>query len=191
MRPAPKPKFPLNEIDSQQDSFIVENRVEFSGNGFWSRPGDCESRIGHLLKVHGYAKAIGELEGLDPRTQFILEAAALTHDIGIKPSIEKYGNSSGANQEKEGPLVARPMLEALGYENSDIDRICFLIGHHHTYDNIDGVDYQILIEADFLVNLAHFYKLMPDEFEKYAKLFKTGTGKHFLHTIYPDKEGIL
>ncbi len=31
--------------------------------------------------------------------------------------------------------------------------ICFLIAHHHTYTNVQGEDYQILIEADFLVNL--------------------------------------
>lgn len=41
----------------------------------------------------------------------------------------------------------------MGIENYLIDRICYLIGHHHTYDNIEGLDYQILVEADFLVNL--------------------------------------
>lgn len=33
-------------------------------------------RINHFLKVYGFAKAIGELEGLDERTQEILEIAA-------------------------------------------------------------------------------------------------------------------
>lgn len=28
----------------------------------------------------------------------------------------------------------------------------YLVGHHHTYKDIDGLDYQILVEADFLVN---------------------------------------
>jgi len=28
-----------------------------------------------------------------------------------------------------------------------------LIGNHHTYDKIDGIDFQILVEADFLVNI--------------------------------------
>jgi hypothetical protein len=32
-------------------------------------------------------------------------------------------------------------------------RICFLIGHHHTYTKIDGPDFQILVEADFPVNI--------------------------------------
>ena len=32
-------------------------------------------------------------------------------------------------------------------------RICWLVGHHHTYHVCEDPDYQILIEADFLVNL--------------------------------------
>ena len=43
-------------------------------------------RINHFLKVYGFAKAIGELEGLESHSQFILEIAALTHDIGIRNS---------------------------------------------------------------------------------------------------------
>ena len=41
-----------------------------------------------------------------------------------------------------------------GFDAALIDRISFLIAHHHTMTGIDGMDYQILIEADFLVNAA-------------------------------------
>ena len=34
-----------------------------------------------------------------------------------------------------------------------IRRVEYLVGHHHTYKDIDGLDYQILVEADFLVNI--------------------------------------
>lgn len=44
--------------------------------------GDAK-RIHHFLKVHAFAKQIGLEEGLDAETQFILEAAAYVHDIGI------------------------------------------------------------------------------------------------------------
>ena len=142
---------------------------------------ECEPRIGHFLKVFGYAKAIGELEQLDPKTQFILETAALMHDVGIKESLIKYSNSIGENQEKEGAIIARPMLEALGYAEFDIDRVCFLIANHHTYDKIEGLDYQILVEADFLVNCANMAEERRDGF---VKLFKTEAGKGFLKTIY-------
>lgn len=40
-------------------------------------------RIHHFLKVHAFSRQIGIREGLDEQTRFILEAAALTHDIGI------------------------------------------------------------------------------------------------------------
>ena len=49
-------------------------------------------RIQHFLKVHAYAKLIGEQEGLDKEILDILEVAALTHDIGIKISEEKYNS---------------------------------------------------------------------------------------------------
>ena len=43
-----------------------------------------KKRINHFIKVHGYAKAIGEAEELDERTMLILETAAYVHDIGIR-----------------------------------------------------------------------------------------------------------
>ena len=41
-------------------------------------------RIQHFVKVYGLASTIGMLEGLDPEEQFVLETAAIVHDIGIK-----------------------------------------------------------------------------------------------------------
>lgn len=90
-------------------------------------------RIQHFLKVHAYAKLIGEQEGLDKKTLDILEVAALTHDIGIKISEEKYNSSAGKYQEIEGPTIAQKMLKDLQYDKTKIERVCYLIGHHHTY----------------------------------------------------------
>ena len=45
------------------------------------------------------------------------------------------------------------MLKELGFDQDVSNRVQYLIAHHHTYDAIDGIDYQILIEADFLVNM--------------------------------------
>ena len=54
-------------------SQILEKMIAFSeGN---------THDIDHLTRVWAYAKTIGELEGLDPETQFVLEVAAITHDI--------------------------------------------------------------------------------------------------------------
>lgn len=63
-------------------------------------------RIQHFCKVHSYAKLIAENEKVDDKTLFIIEAAALTHDIGIHTCEKKYGNCGGKLQEKEGPKSA-------------------------------------------------------------------------------------
>ena len=86
-------------------------------------------RIQHFLKVHAFAKLIGETEKLDGEALLTLEAAAVVHDIGIKPAEEKYGSSSGKLQEKEGPAPARSMLRSNGFRENTVERVCFLVGH--------------------------------------------------------------
>lgn len=60
--------------------------------------------IDHLIRVWTYAKTIGELEGLDGETQYILEVAAITHDIACPFCRKAYGNTNGSNQEREGAV---------------------------------------------------------------------------------------
>lgn len=145
-------------------------------------------RIHHLLKVHGLARLIAQREGLDDHTRFITEAAAAVHDIGIHVCEEKFGCSGGKLQEQEGPAVARRLLESLGFSPLDTDRICFLVGHHHTYAGVDGPDWQILLEADFLVNL-YEDGLSRDAGEAAGeRMFRTETGKALLRSMLPKAE---
>lgn len=51
--------------------------------------------IEHFLMVYAYAKTLGELERLDDHTRFMLEAAALIHDIACPLCREKYGSCPG------------------------------------------------------------------------------------------------
>ena len=108
--------------------------------------------IDHLIKVWTYAKTIGELEGLDPETQFVLEVAAITHDIACPLCREKYGNANGKYQEIEGAPLVTEFLSDTGMTTEQISRVAYLVGHHHTLTDIKGMDYQILIEADYIVN---------------------------------------
>ncbi|MEA4815982.1 MAG: HD domain-containing protein [Lachnospiraceae bacterium] len=141
-------------------------------------------RINHFLKVYGFAKAIGEIEGIDTRTQHILEVAALTHDIGIKNSERKYNSSSGSYQQIEGPPEAKKLLTDLNFETDIIDRVCWLIERHHTYTDIKGMDYQILVEADFLVN-AYEDNMSRESIGSFKeKIFATKPGKELLMMIY-------
>ena len=62
----------------------------------------------------------------------------------------------------------------------------YLVGHHHTYKDIDGLDYQILVEADFLVN--YFEDGLDKEHIKKSaeKIFKTETGKKIVNDTIKD-----
>lgn len=145
--------------------------------------GDAK-RIQHFIKVHSFSKLIGELEHLDSDTLMILELASIVHDIGIKPAEEKYGSCNGKFQEQEGPSAARELLQKLHVNETAIERICYLVGHHHTYDKIDGADYQILVEADFLVNLYEDGADTKAAASAYEKIFKTETGKQLCKTMF-------
>ena len=138
--------------------------------------------VEHLLKVYGYAKAIGELEGLDARTQEILEIAAVVHDIGIPKAIEKYGSDAGPYQEELGPAEARGLLKNIGCDEKLIERVCTLVGRHHTYTDVDGLDCRILLEADYLVNAAFNHHSENAVLAAKESFFRTQTGIRFLET---------
>lgn len=123
---------------------LLEKMIDYSAGNIHD--------IDHLIRVWTYAKTIGELEGLDANAQFILETAAITHDIACPLCREKYGNTNGKYQEREGIPLVRAFLSDTGLSPEQIERVAYLVGHHHTYINVDGADYQILLEADYIAN---------------------------------------
>jgi len=141
-------------------------------------------RINHAIKVLSFARLIGKMEGLDDSKQQILEIAAVLHDIGIKVCEQKYGSTAGHFQEIEGPEVAKGILDGFDIDQKTLERVLFLIGNHHSYHKIDDIDFQILIEADFIVNI------YEDEMSKEAikqvkeKYFKTKTATALLGTMF-------
>ena len=55
--------------------------------------------------------------------------------------------------------------------------------HHHYYDQIDGIDYQILVEADLLVNI-YEQQMTPETVQKLlTDVFRTETGKNLCKTM--------
>ena len=155
---------------------IMEKMIAFSEGNIHD--------IDHLIRVWTYAKTIGELEGLDPETQFILEAAAITHDIACPLCREKYGNTGGKHQEREGVPMAEEFFRETGVSPEQIERIKSLVGHHHTFTSIDGKDYQILIEADFIANASENGD-SPDKIRRFAdRFFRTEAGKRLLQSVF-------
>lgn len=141
-------------------------------------------RINHAIKVHSFSKSIGELEGISEEKLRILEVAAVLHDIGIKESERKYSSSAAKYQEIEGPPVARDILQEFNLNKDFLDRVSYLIGNHHTHSKIDDIDFQILIEADFIVNI--FEDCLEKEQVKMIKekYFKTSKGISFIENMY-------
>ena len=143
-------------------------------------------RINHALKVHAFAELIACREVDDPWTHEIVGIAALLHDIGIHEAEKKYNSPAGNFQEIEGPPIARKILSDLMVPEKSIDRVCFIIGNHHSYTKIDGIDFQILVEADLLVN-SYEDEMKQDVVESVGeKVFRTETGKSLLKSMYLD-----
>lgn len=141
-------------------------------------------RIHHLLKVTGFVDAIAEAEIPDEETRYMLHVTAILHDIGIHEAKRIYGTSAGPYQEKTGAEIARQILQRHEMPEKIMERICWLIAHHHTFKPIEGIDHQILLEADFLVNA--YEKNMPRSVIEtfYEKIAATATGKKMLTDIF-------
>jgi HD superfamily phosphodiesterase len=141
-------------------------------------------RINHALKVYGFTKHIATLEKLPPEQLTLLEIAALLHDIGIKEAEKQYQSTAGTYQELLGPDIARELLADLNLSETETERVCYLIGHHHSYHKIDALDFQILVEADFLVNIFED-QMQPAQIENIqSKYFKTATASNLLIGMY-------
>lgn len=145
---------------------------------------DVRHDINHLMKVWTYAKTIGELERLDSETQYMLEVVAIIHDIACPTCREKYGNAAPRLQEQESEPLVRAFLADSGMTQEQIDRAAFIVSHHHTLDAVDAIDFQILVEADYLVNADE--SAYPREAnEKFlAKHIKTNAGAQLLRAIF-------
>lgn len=145
--------------------------------------GDAQE-IQHFIKVCSLSEMIGREEGLSNDDLFTLEAAAITHDIGIRLSREKYGDTSGKHQEELGPSEARALLESLSFHEETIERVSKMISLHHSYDKVEGLDLRILMEADALVNLCE-HRSSREEIERvYDSVFRTNAGRAICRVMF-------
>jgi hypothetical protein len=117
--------------------------------------------------------------------------AALLHDTGVKICKDKKGSCTPKEQEVFGPPVAKEILERLSVNEKMIDRICWIVGHHHTPELVkqnSGNDFQALIEADFLANLDERYYPLAQAQKIEMNYFRTKTGKHLIETMFPKEK---
>jgi HD superfamily phosphodiesterase len=155
-----------------EDEVVRERLVSAMKETF----GSDERRIAHAMKVLGYAEEILAVEG---GSALVVRAAAILHDIGIHEAERKHGSTAGRYQEIEGPPIARRIMEGLGLDEETIEHVCRIVGSHHSAGDIDTLEFRIVWDADWLVNI-------PDELAGAGKdklkrtverVFKTRTGR--------------
>lgn len=121
---------------------VAKLLCDYFGNDF--------RRITHAMDVLKYAENL-----LDNYTDYdidIVIASALLHDVGIKPSEEKFGYNNGKTQEEYGPPVAEDLLQSIDFPDDKIKKICEIIGNHHSPSRYIYPELQILKDADRIVN---------------------------------------
>jgi HD superfamily phosphodiesterase len=171
------------EVKAKQRKELQESVKERIGVEMKKYFGTDFKRVNHALKVARHAEQILKLEGGNP---LVVLGAAYLHDIGIHEAEKKYQSVSGQFQEQEGPPIAREILNRLDIEKEIVEEICDIIGHHHHPREEETLHFQILYEADWLVNIEE--EGLKDDPEKLHKLigrvFKTATGKRLAEELY-------
>ena len=119
----------------------------------------------------------------DQAVQRVLEIAAIVHDIACPALRKRTGNCNGKLQEREGAPMAAEFLEGSGMTPEQIERVAYLVGHHHTFTGIDGVDWQILVEADYIVNATENGYSENNVRNFMERVFKTNAGKRLVSSI--------
>ncbi|MBE3039429.1 MAG: HD domain-containing protein [Chloroflexi bacterium] len=102
---------------------------------------NAEYRWKHTLRVAQFGKVIAENEAADVE---LIVAACLLHDVG-------WFDTNADNSREHGRIgaeKARPVLESLGYNQAQIENICYAVAIHVDEDNPDTLEAKILSDAD-------------------------------------------
>ena len=144
-------------------------------------------RIKHAERVTAFAEEILDKE---KGHYGVVLAASILHDIGIPEAERKYGSSKANYQEREGPPIARKIMEKMGIDKKVIDETCAIIGHHHSPGKIESTNFKIVYDADRLVNTIE--KLVMDGTGKVRgglnRAFLTKSGREMASYLFMEKK---
>jgi HD superfamily phosphodiesterase len=170
----------VKEKQKAEERDLLRERIALEMKKYF---GTDFKRVHHAIKVAKFAEQILRMEGGNP---LVVMGAAFLHDIGIHEADRKYGSHSGHHQEIEGPPIARDILERLNVAKQPIDEICDIIGHHHSPREEETLNFQILYEADGLVNIEEkgISKDRKKVEQLVGKVFRTVTGKRLAEELY-------
>jgi HD superfamily phosphodiesterase len=117
-----------------------------------SKEGSVESYLKHIFGARKYALRLANRYGAD---LFIVEMAALLHDVGADAGKEHAGESA---------KIARQFLSGLDIDEEICDRIINCIERHSMGSKIDTMEEQIIQDADGIIFIEDTYRF---SFEKY------------------------
>jgi HD domain len=138
---------------------IVSLRAELLSE-LASHFGEDERRIEHAMMVLGHAEALlARVPNADP---VVVVAAAITHDFGIVEAERRHGKSTGTLQEKYGPDLVAPVLRRVGLGDEKVGEVCDIIASHHSPPLQPSVNFNLLYESDWLVNIHDFPVILAD-----------------------------
>ena len=170
----------VKEKQKSEQKDLLKERIALEMKKYF---GTDFKRTNHAIKVAKYAEQILKMEGGNP---LVVTGAAYLHDIGILEAERKYGSHSGHYQEMEGPVIAKEILERLGVQKEMTDEICDIIGHHHSPREEETLNFQVLYEADGLVNIEEegLSKDRKKVEELVDKVFRTVTGRQLAKKLF-------
>ena len=154
------------EIAAQQEN-LLKDRVALEMKRYFKR--DFTS-IGHAMRVARHAERIAKMERANPA---VVLSAAYLHDIGIPEAERIHGGSAAEYPEKEGPGIARSILQGLGAKEPLIDAVCDIIGHHHHPRAGDGIEFQVVYDADRIADLEERVKAGTLDRDRIAAAIET------------------
>lgn len=102
----------------------------------------------------------------------VILCATYLHDIGIHEAERKHGSTAAKFQEEEGPPIARQILEKLGAKEELIDEVCDIVGHHHHPRPEETLNFKVVYDADWIVNLDETYKESMVDTEKRVRVIE-------------------
>jgi hypothetical protein len=141
------------------------------------------NHINHAYRVLNYTEEISSIEN---GVVDVVVSSAILHDIGIPGCEKKYKSTEGQLQEIEGSPIARKILESLRMDEEIIKEVCEIIGCHHSPGEIDTVNFKIMWDADWLVNLPDVYDVKDKvKLRKImSETFMTKTGLKIAKELY-------
>ena len=144
------------------------------------------TQIAHTLCVHEYTRLLARREGYDEHKVGLLEIAAIMHDIGCPSAKWKYGNSQPAHQQQEGMCIAAEWFasDPSWLDTQEAQWIVDVVGAHHNAVKAETLGFEVLYEADLIVNLFEGYYPVDYANVYYHKMVRTESGKQLFRQLF-------